>query len=158
MVGETGRYTRQPSQEEVEGLKVLWKTRKAVDLDTKDPAREPPSLSESEWQPTIVTAFSSNHLEVGLLFLRSVGRAAVGQSAYNISIVVWTMNEFPPSAKTAFACVVEELQSLYKVRTEVRAFEFEAWPSWMRINQKRGYNGGRGKVLSPFGQVLDASL
>lgn len=116
-----------------------------MDLDTEDPAREPPSLSESEWQPTIVTAFSSNHLEVGLLFLRSVGRAAVGQSAYNISIVVWTMNEFPPSAKTAFACVIEELQSLYKVRTEVRAFPFEAWPSWMRINQKRGYNGGRGK-------------
>jgi hypothetical protein len=42
------------------------------------------------------------------------------------------------------ACVVEELERLYNVPTEVRRFDFVAWPDWMRVNQKLGPNLGAG--------------
>lgn len=118
-----------------------------MDLDVEDPERQPPLLPESQWRPTVVTTFSSNHVEVGLLLLRSLGRIAAQQNKYNISVVVWTMNDFPSVARRTLACVVPELQTLYKVPTEVREFDFSAWPSWMRINQKRAYNGGRGHTF-----------
>lgn len=96
-----------------------------------------------------MTAFSSNHVEVGLLLLRSLGRVAAQQSEFNVSVVVWTMDHFPTIALTALSCVVAELKTVYRVETEVRAFDFNAWPSWMRINQKKGYQGGRGNAASP---------
>lgn len=147
MVGATQIYTPQPSPSELRTYAFQWDTIQSVDLDTEDPARKPPSLPESEWRPTIVTAFSSNHAEVGLLLLRSLGRVAAQQSEFNVSVVVWTMNHFPSIALKALACVVGELQTVYKVQTKVRPFDFNAWPPWMRINQKKGYNGGRGEIL-----------
>lgn len=148
VVGRTKTYTPQPSVDAKGNITTFWNTKEIVDLDARDPAREAPRLPESEWKPTVVTAFSTNHLDVGLLLLRSLGKAASGQSTYNISVVVWTMDEFPPLARRALDCVVEEIKTVYKVPVEVRQFDFGAWPSWMRINQKRGYKGGRGKEHS----------
>ncbi|KAG0569078.1 hypothetical protein KC19_6G064000 [Ceratodon purpureus] len=145
VVGATQKYTPQPSPSELQEYGFQWNKMLSVDLDVEDPARKPPSLPESEWQPTIVTAFSSNHAEVGLLLLRSLARVAAQQREFNVSVVVWTMDHFPTIAVQALACVVEELKTVYNVPTEVRAFDFNAWPPWMRINQKKGYNGGRGE-------------
>lgn len=145
VVGETKQYAAQPSLGELRKLNLEWRTAETVGLDSEDAARVAPSLPESEWRPTIVTAFSSNHAEVGLLLLRSLGRVAAQQSEFNVSVVVWTMNDLLAVASSALSCVVEELQALYNVPTEVRPFDFHAWPQWMRINQKLGYNGGRGQ-------------
>nr|PNR34819.1 hypothetical protein PHYPA_022717 [Physcomitrium patens] len=147
IVGETKRYTQHPSLSLLRKSNLLWDSEEIVDLDVEDPERQPPLLPESQWRPTVVTTFSSNHVEVGLLLLRSLGRIAAQQNKYNISVVVWTMNDFPSVARRTLACVVPELQTLYKVPTEVREFDFSAWPSWMRINQKRAYNGGRGHTF-----------
>lgn len=145
VVGETKQYAPQPSPDELQTFNVHYESLKVVDMDTEDPARALPSFPESAWRPTIVTAFSSNHVEVGLLLLRSLGRVAELQSEFNVSVVVWTMKEFPAVAAAALNCVVEELRTLHGVPTEVREFDFDAWPPWMRINQKLGYNGGRGE-------------
>jgi hypothetical protein len=143
-MGGTKKYNPQPSLDELKRYGFVWSSMEVVDLDRDDPARQPPSLPMSEWQPTIVTGFSSNHVEVGLLLLRSLGKMAFDQTEYSVSVVVWTMNEFPPIARRALACVVEELERLYNVPTEVRRFDFVAWPDWMRVNQKLGPNLGAG--------------
>ena len=147
VVGATEKYTSQLSPSELQKYGFQWDTTKSVDLDAEDPVRKPLSLPESEWRPTIVTGFSSNHVEVGLLLLRSLGKVAAQQREFNVSVVVWTMDYFPTIALKSLACVVGELQSVYKVQTEVREFDFNAWPPWMRINQKKGYKGGRGDNL-----------
>lgn len=146
VVGATESFTPQPSSIHIQKHGFQWERMETVDLDAEDPAREPPSLPESEWRPTIVTAFSSNHVEVGLLLLRSLGRVAAQQREFNVSVVVWTMNQFPARALQALSCVVKELQTVYNVQAEVRAFDFTAWPAWMHIDQKKGYKGGRGRT------------
>jgi hypothetical protein len=122
VVGETKQYAPQPSPDELQAFNVHYEGLKVVDLDTEDPARTLPSFPESAWRPTIVTAFSNNHVEMGLLLLRSLGRVAELQSELNVSVVVWTMKEFPAVAAAALNCVVEELRVLHGVPTEVREF------------------------------------
>jgi hypothetical protein len=113
VVGETKQYAPQPSPDELQAFNVHYESLKVVDLDT---------FPESAWRPTIVTACSSNHVEMGLLLLRSLGRVAELQSELNVSVVVWTMKEFPAVAAAALNCVVEELRVLHGVPTEVREF------------------------------------
>lgn len=146
MLGGTKKHGPQPSADELRRYNFVWNSMEIVDLDRDDPARQPPSLIMSEWRPTIVTGFSSNHVEVGLLLLRSLGKMALNQTEYSVSVVVWTMNEFPPMARKALACVAQELETLYNVPTEVRRFDFDAWPDWMRVNQKLGPNLGKGTL------------
>ncbi|KAG0600979.1 hypothetical protein M758_11G075400 [Ceratodon purpureus] len=145
VLGGTKKHGPQPSADELRRYNFVWNSMEIVDLDRDDPARQPPSLIMSEWRPTIVTGFSSNHVEVGLLLLRSLGKMALNQTEYSVSVVVWTMNEFPPMARKALACVAQELETLYNVPTEVRRFDFDAWPDWMRVNQKLGPNLGKGE-------------
>lgn len=115
-----------------------------VNLDVEDPARNPPILPESQWRPTIVTAFSSNKAEVGLLMLRSLGKVAAEQTEFNVSVVVYTLNRFPAIARRVLLCVINELQTVYKVPAEIRQFDFDAWPSWMHLNQTLSPNAGSG--------------
>jgi hypothetical protein len=42
-------------------------------------------------------------------------------------------------------CVLEELTNEYGVKAEVRQFDWDAHPKWMRINESVGYFGGTGE-------------
>ena len=101
-------------------------------------------------RPTIVTGFSGNHLSVGLLLLRSIGRGAQDarlnhqRPEFNVSVVVWTMERFVDKDAEDLRCVVAEMNEKWKVHTEVREFNFSAYPPWMQINQTLGYFGGTG--------------
>ncbi|XP_024403622.1 uncharacterized protein [Physcomitrium patens] len=145
VVGETKRYSPQPSWDDFRRYGFLWNTVEIVNLDVEDPARNPPILPESQWRPTIVTAFSSNKAEVGLLMLRSLGKVAAEQTEFNVSVVVYTLNRFPAIARRVLLCVINELQTVYKVPAEIRQFDFDAWPSWMHLNQTLSPNAGSGE-------------
>ncbi|CAM6127302.1 unnamed protein product [Calypogeia fissa] len=125
---------------------VEWRSRRLVDLDCADPDHQPPALPEEDWQPTIVTGFSSNHMTVGLLLLRSIGKAVRdSDGSFNVSVVVWAMEVFDDEHQGLLDCVMDELIHEYGVRAEVRLFDWSAYPSWMRINQNLGYFGGTGE-------------
>ena len=144
-MGGTKKYNPQLSLDELKRYCFVWSLMEVVDLDRDDLARQPLSLPMSKWQPTIVTGFSSNHVEVGLLLL---GKMAFDHTEYNVLVVVWTMNKFPPIARRALACVVEELERLYKVPMEIQRFDFIAWLDWMRVNHKLGPNFGIGTSIA----------
>jgi hypothetical protein len=97
VVGCSRRFLPQVSKEWVEA--VEWQNRRWVDLDCPDPSHEPPTLAEKDWQPTVVTGFSLNHLSFGLLLLRSLGKAVKDGGhigLLNLSVVVWAMEVFSP--------------------------------------------------------------
>jgi hypothetical protein len=99
VVGETKKYVEQACAKWTD--RFQYKDLKIVDLDEPDdPAPQVTLPSMATWRPTIVTGFSRNHLHVGLLLLRSVGKAAsnpIVYKLYNGSLVVWVMEEFNSS-------------------------------------------------------------
>jgi hypothetical protein len=108
-----------------------------VDLDKSDPLASPQLPPMAEWRPTIVTGFSRNHLRVGLLLMRSVGKSALNpivSKHYNVSLVVWVMEEFNSSETNYFDCQVRELKEVYHIDVEVRKPDFTKYPVWMHIN------------------------
>ncbi|BFI36801.1 hypothetical protein MARPO_0166s0002 [Marchantia polymorpha] len=145
VLGRSQRFV--PQMSPLFSRAVEWKKRRSVDLDCPNPQHEPPAIPEKDWQPTVVTGFSSNHMAVGLLMLRSLGRAAKeGTSGlFNVSVVVYAMEVFLPEHQKLLDCVLDELNHEYNVRAEMRLFDFSAHPKWMRINQDLGYFGGTGE-------------
>jgi hypothetical protein len=148
VVGSSKRFVKQVPEEWNEA--VEWQSRRVVDLDCVDPAHLPPALPEKDWQPTVVTGFSSNHMTVGLLLLRSIGQAVEdarkdGSGIFDVSVVVWAMEVFDAEHQGLLNCVMDELIHDYGVKVEVRLFDWSAYPSWMRINQDLGYFGGTGE-------------
>lgn len=144
VAGSSKRFVPQVSEEW--SAAVEWQSRRVVDLDCADPSHEAPALPEKDWQPTVVTGFSSNHMTVGLLLLRSIGKAVKdGGGMFNVSVVVWAMEQFDDEHQDLLDCVMNELIHEYGVKAEVRLFNWSAYPSWMRINQNLGYFGGTGE-------------
>jgi hypothetical protein len=78
-----------------------------------------------------------------------VGKAAsnpIVSKHYNVSLVVWVMEEFNSSETKSFDCTVHELRDVYHINVEVRKPDLTKYPVWMRINPSR-FNineGGRG--------------
>ena len=145
VVGQTKKYVQQGCSEWVE--KLYYKKLEVVNLDNPNPALQPPILSN--WRPTVVTAFSRNHLKHGLLLLRSVGKAAsdpIVTKKYKVCLVVWTMEEFNKAESKYVDCVIRELQEL-GMEAEVRRFPFENYPTWMRLNASliQFHEGGKGQ-------------
>ncbi|KAH9538094.1 hypothetical protein CY35_16G087200 [Sphagnum magellanicum] len=146
IVGETKKYVEQACA--IWTDKLQYKNLKIVNLDEMDPASQPPTLMT--WRPTIVTGFSRNHLRVGLLLLRSVGRAAANpivSKHYNVSLVVWVMEEFTSSETEHLNCTIKELKDVYHINVELRKADFAKYPTWMRINPSlfNIQEGGRGE-------------
>lgn len=144
VAGSSERFVPQVPEEWSEA--VEWQARRLVDLDCVDSSHEPPALPQKDWQPTVVTGFSGNHMTVGLLLLRSIGKAVKdGGGLFNVSVVVWAMEVFEPEHQELLDCVMNELIHEYGVNVEVRLFDWSAYPSWMRINEDLGYFGGTGE-------------
>ncbi|XP_024390547.1 uncharacterized protein [Physcomitrium patens] len=114
-----------------------WRKMHVVDFDAAALGSHAPAVASI--RPTIVTAFSANHLSVGMLLLRSIGKAAFSawkrNPSFNVSVVVWTMEEFKGKDRDDFRCVLSELENKWKLDVEVRRFKFWMYPKWMRINQ-----------------------
>ncbi len=148
VVGETKKYIEQACAKWTD--RFQYKDLKIVNLDKPDdPAPQVSLPSMATWRPTIVTGFSRNHLHVGLLLLRSVGKAAsnpILSKLYNVSLVVWVMEEFNSSETKNFDCTVWELKEVYHIDVEVRKPNFTKYPDWMRINPSHFHidEGGRG--------------
>ena len=156
VVGNTSRFVNQMS---IPGARSFrWQRMHLVDLDTVE---DSPAFGRTHDEarvdqaagivrPTIVTGFSGNHLSVGLLLLRSIGRGAQDarinhlRPDFNVSVVVWTMERFVDKDADDLRCVVAEMNDKWMVPTEVREFDFSAFPPWMQINQTLGYFGGTG--------------
>jgi hypothetical protein len=148
VVGETKKYVEQARAKWTDWFQ--YEDLKIVDLDKPDdPAPQVVLPTMVTWRPTIVTGFSRNHLRVGLLLLRSVGKAAsnpIVTKHYNVSLVVWVMEEFNSSETKSFDCTVQELMDVYHINVEVRKPNLTKYPVWMRINPSH-FNineGGRG--------------
>ena len=160
VVGNTSRFVNQMS---IRGARSFrWQRMHLVDLDTVEDSPAFGWTHDNEarvddqaagimsMRPTIVTGFSGNHLSVGLLLLRSIGRGAQDarinhrRPEFNVSVVVWTMERFVDKDADDLRCVVAEMNDKWKVPTEVREFDFSAYPPWMQINQTLGYFGGTG--------------
>ncbi|PTQ42609.1 hypothetical protein MARPO_0029s0112, partial [Marchantia polymorpha] len=87
-------------------------------------------------------------LDLGLFMLRSLGKAAkegVLELGTGVSVVVWAMEIFKPEDQKILDCIIDELNTEYNVRAEVRLFDFSAHPQWMPLNQSLGYFGGTGE-------------
>ncbi len=156
VVGETKKYVQQACAKWTDWFQ--YEDLKIVDLDEPgDPAPQVVLPTMATWRPTIVTGFSRNHLRVGLLLLRSVGKAAsnpIVSKHYNVSFVVWVMEEFNSSETKSFDCTVQELRDVYHINVEVRKPNLTKYPVWMRINPSR-FNineGGRGGWIYSFGE------
>ncbi|OAE28704.1 hypothetical protein AXG93_2091s1110 [Marchantia polymorpha subsp. ruderalis] len=99
---------------------------------------------------------------VGLFMLRSLGKAAkegAVELGTGVSVVVWAMEVFKPEHQKILDCVIDELNTEYNVKAEVRLFDFSAHPQWMRLNQSLGYFGGTGEYAwseeSPCGPTRE---
>ncbi|KAL2612053.1 hypothetical protein R1flu_023745 [Riccia fluitans] len=117
---------------------------RVVKLDEEVPSRTRPDFPREKWQPTIVTAFSGNHFPVASLLLRSLakaGKEAADAGIYNISVVVYSIEEFNSTLQGLFDCVVREMNEVYHVKTEARVFNFSAVPEWMRLDPFKPYSG-----------------
>jgi hypothetical protein len=69
--------------------------------------------------------------------MRSVGKSAsnpIVSKHYNVSLVVWVMEEFNSSETNYFDCQVRELKEVYHIDVEVRKPDFTKYPVWMHIN------------------------
>jgi hypothetical protein len=135
VVGETKKYVQQACANWTDGFQ--YENLKIVDLDKPDPLASPQLPPMAAWRPTIVTGFSRNHLRVGLLLMRSVGKSAsnpIVSKHYNVSLVVWVMEEFNSSETNYFDCQVRELKEVYHIDVEVRKPDFTKYPVWMHIN------------------------
>ncbi|KAH9558679.1 hypothetical protein CY35_06G020000 [Sphagnum magellanicum] len=148
VVGETKKYVQQACANWTDGFQ--YENLKIVDLDKPDPLASPQLPPMAAWRPTIVTGFSRNHLRVGLLLMRSVGKSAsnpIVSKHYNVSLVVWVMEEFNSSETNYFDCQVWELKEVYHIDVEVRKPDFTKYPVWMRINPNLFDvdQGGRGE-------------
>ncbi|KAL2612056.1 hypothetical protein R1flu_023748 [Riccia fluitans] len=116
---------------------VMAESLRVVNLDEESPDRSPPNLPREKWRPTIITAFSGNHFPVGSLLLRSLakaGKEAADAGMFNISVVVYSMEEFNSTLRGIFDCVVREMNEVYHIPTEARVFNFSAVPEWMRLD------------------------
>lgn len=143
VVGKTTRFVKQLS--EVGMSSPTWGHLHFVDLESS--SFQMPSLAAIK--PTIVTGFSQNHLIVGLLLLRSIGKVVADareiNESFDISVVVWAMDKFTGNGEKEFLCAITELKEQWKVSIEVREFDFMALPTWMQINESLGHFGGTGR-------------
>lgn len=139
VVGNSSRNLPQlPTFESQTAGSFTWQQMHVVEFDA--PVRHSRAPALFRVRPTVVTGFSANHLSAGMLLLRSIAKAAADASGtrpgFEVSVVVWAMDEFGGKDKEDLECVVREMKATSGVEVEVRRFKFWAFPEWMRIKQR----------------------